>query len=165
MTAGSEASIAARRATATIPIVVMVTTDPVHDGYATSLKRPGGNLTGMTNGQVDTVQKLVELLTIAAPRLKRIGVLNNPTSFSGPSMMLQVQAAARRIGKQVLPLSASTPEQIERSFGTIAHEQVGALLILANSFLLSQRAQIAALALKHRLPSIYTQPSYAEPAA
>jgi len=162
LTAGSEASIAARRATTTIPIVVMVTTDPVHDGYATSLKRPGGNLTGMTNGQVDTVQKLVELLTIAAPRLKRIAVLNNPTSFSGPSMLLQVQAAARGIRKQVLPLSASTPEEIERSFGMMAHEQVGALLILANSFMLSQRAQIAALALKHRLPSIYTQPAYPE---
>ena len=162
MTAGSETSIAARRATTTIPIVVTVTTDPVHDGYAATLSRPGGNLTGMTNGQVDTVQKLVELLTIAAPKLKRIAVLTNPTSFSGLSMLLEVQAAARQIGRQVLPLSASTPEEIERSFGMMAREHVDALVIPTNAFLLSQRAQIAALALKHRLPSIYPQQQYAE---
>lgn len=162
LTAGSETSLAARRATTTIPIVVMVTTDPVHDGYAASLARPGGNMTGMTNGQVDTVQKLVELLTVAAPKLKRIAVLTTPTSFSGPSMLLQVQAAARKIDKQVLPLNARTPEEIERSFGMMAREHADALVILANAFLHSQRAQIAALALKHRLPSIYAQATYAE---
>ena len=162
LTAGSETSLAARRATTTIPVVVTVTTDPVHDGYATSLARPSGNFTGITNGQVDTVQKLVELLTVAAPKLKRIAVLTTPTSFSGPSMLLQIQVAARQIGKAVLPLSASTPQEIERSFGMMAREHVDAVVILANAFLSSRRAQIAGLALKHRLPSIYPQQQYPE---
>ena len=150
------------RATTTIPVVVMVTTDPVHDGYAASLARPGSNFTGMTNGQVDTVQKLVELLTVAAPKLKRVAVLTTPTSYSGPAMLLQVHAAAGQIGKQVVPIYARTPEEIERGFATMVRERIDALVILANAFMLAQRAQIAALALKHRLPSIYTQPSYAE---
>jgi putative ABC transport system substrate-binding protein len=162
LTAGSETSLAVRRATTTIPVVVTVTTDPVQDGYAASLARPGSNFTGMANGQVDTVQKLVELLIVAAPKLKRIAVLTTPTSYSGPAMLLQVQAAAGQMGKQAVPIHARTPEEIERGFATMVRERVDAVIILANAFMFAQRAQIAALALKHRLPSIYTQQQYPE---
>ena len=154
MTVGSEASLAAHRATISIPIVVTNTTDPVHDGYANSLARPGHNLTGMTNGQVDTIQKLVELLALAVPKMKLIAVLTNPTSYSGTSMLQQIQLAARQMGKQVLPLSASTPQEIDRSFELMARERVDAIVIPTNAFLIARRAQIAELALKHRLPLI-----------
>ena len=162
LTAGSETNLAVRRATTTIPVIVIATADPVHDGYAASLARPGSNFTGMTNGQVDTVQKLVELLTVAAPKLKRVAVLTTPTSYSGPAMLLQVQAAAGQMGKQIVPIYARTPEEIERGFATMVRERIDAIVILANAFMLAQRAQIAALAFKHRLPSIYPQWSYAE---
>jgi putative ABC transport system substrate-binding protein len=154
MTVGSETSLSAHRATATIPIVVTNTTDPVHDGYAVSLARPGYNLTGMTNGQADTVQKLVELLALAVPKMKRVAVLTNPTSYSGKSMLQQIQLAAHQTGKQVLPLSAGTPQEIDHSFELMAREHVDAIVIPTNAFLIARRTQIAELALKHRLPLI-----------
>lgn len=156
------ASIAANRATATIPIVVALMTDPVGEGIAASLARPGGNITGMTTGNDDTAQKLVELLLVAAPKLKRFAVISNASVSTHPNLVQRVQAAAKRAGKQVVPIGVRTPQDIERGFATIARERADAVIILADSFLLSQRAQLAALALKHRLPSIYPQRQYAE---
>jgi len=159
---GIIASHAAQRATTAIPIVVTATPDPVGDGFAATLARPGGNLTGMSSGAEDTVQKLVELLVVAVPKLKRIAVLTNPASSAHPSMLLSVQAAARQTGKQVLPLSVRTPEEIGRAFATMARERIDAVIILIDPFLFLQRTQIAGLALKHRLPSIYPTAPYAE---
>ena len=159
---GTPASHAAQRATATVPIVVTVTTDPVGDGFAASLARPGGNITGMSGGAEDTVQKLVELLMAAVPKLKRIAVLTNPASSTHAPQLLRIQAAARQTGKQVLPMGARTPEEIERGFATMAHERVDAVIFLSDAFLFSQRTQIAGLALKHRLPSMYGSTGYAE---
>lgn len=159
---GTPASQAAQRATATIPIIVTATNDPVGDGFAASLARPGGNMTGMSTGNEDSVQKLVELLIVAVPKLKRIAVLTNPANSALPPLLLRVQAAARQTGKQVLPLSVRTPIEIERGFATMARERIDAVIIFADGFLFSQRTQIAGLALKHRLPSIYPQSQYAE---
>ena len=156
------ASLAAKRATATIPIVVTLMTDPVGEGLAASLARPGGNITGMTTGNDDTAQKLVELLLVAAPKLKRFAVISNASVSTHPQLVQRVQAAAKQAGKQVVPIGVRTPQDIERGFATIARERADAVIILADSFLLAQRAQIAALALKHRLPSIYPQQQYAE---
>jgi putative tryptophan/tyrosine transport system substrate-binding protein len=156
------ASHAAKRATSTIPIVVTLMTDPVGEGLAASLARPGGNITGMTTGNDDTAQKLVELLLVAAPKLKRFAVISNSSVSTHPQLVQRVQAAAKQAGKQVVSIEVRTPQDIERGFATIARERADAVIILADSFLLSQRAQIAALALKHRLPSIYPQQQYAE---
>ena len=162
LTLGTPASRAAQRTTDTIPIVVANAADPVSTGLSTSLAHPGGNITGMSDGVVDTIQKLVELLTVAVPRMKRIATLSNPTSDAHPPLLLQVQAAARQGGKQVLPVSARTAEDIERGFATMARGGANALIILTDAFLLQQRAQIADLARKHRLPSIYPQSIYPE---
>jgi putative ABC transport system substrate-binding protein len=162
LSTGTLASRAAQRATATIPIIVTVITDPVGDGFATSLARPGGNITGMATGIEDTIQKLLELLIIAAPKLKRIAVITTPENSSHPPLLLRIQAAARQTGKQVLPVSARTPLEIERGFVKMARERTDAVIILPDTFLLQQRTQIAGLALKHRLPSIYPLPQYAE---
>jgi putative ABC transport system substrate-binding protein len=159
---GAPASHAAKRATATIPIVVTLTTDPVGEGFAASLARPGGNITGMTTGNDDTAQKLVELLLVAAPKLKRFAVISNTSVSTHPPLVQRVQAAAKQAGKQVVSIGVRTPQDIERGFATIARERADAVIILADSFLLSQRAQIAALALKYRLPSIYPTQQYAE---
>ena len=156
------ASLAAKRATATIPIVVTLMTDPVGEGLAASLARPGGNITGMTTGNDDTAQKLVELLLVAAPKIKSIAVISNAAVITHPPLVQRVQAAAKQAGKPVVPIGVRTPQDIERGFARIVREHADAVIILADSFLLSQRAQIAALALKYRLPSIYPQQQYPE---
>jgi putative ABC transport system substrate-binding protein len=162
LTFAAAASHAARRATSTIPIVVITTTDPVGEGFAVSLARPGGNLTGMSSGVEDTVQKQVELLIAAAPKLKRIAVILNPATSTHSSMLAKIQAAARQAGKQVAPTSARTPEEIERVFSAFARERTDAVIILADPFLFQRRTQIAELAREHRLPSIYGTVGYAE---
>jgi putative ABC transport system substrate-binding protein len=162
LSTGTPAIHAAKRVTATIPIVVTATTDPVGDGFAASMARPGGNITGMTTGSIDTVQKLVELLLVAVPKLKRIAVIANPAASTHAPLLLQVQAAAQRTGQQVLALSVRTSAEIERGLETTVRERTDAMIVLPDSFLLQQRAQIAMLALKHRLPSINTLPGYAE---
>jgi putative tryptophan/tyrosine transport system substrate-binding protein len=162
LSTGTPASHAARKATETIPIVITTVINPVGDGFAASLARPGGNVTGMASGAEDTVQKLVELLVLTVPKAQRIAVLANPNNSTHAAMLLQVQAAARKSGKQVLPVRAGTLQEIERGFMTMASERSDALIILLDGSAFLQRAQIAALALKHRLPSIYTQPQYAE---
>ena len=159
---GTPAHHAAQRATSTIPIVVISDNDPVRSGLAASLARPGGNITGMSIGGTEVVQKLVELLITALPKLSRIAVLTNPANASHPTMQLRVQAAAQQSGKQILPVGVRTAEDIERGFATMARERADAVIILLDGFLVQQRKQIAELALKHRLPSIYPLPGYAE---
>jgi len=159
---GVPASQAAKRATATIPIVVTLATDPVGEGFAVSLARPGRNMTGMSTGNDDTAPKLVELLVLAAPKLKRIAVITNASVSSHPALLLRLQAAAKQAGRQVAPMPVRTAQDIDRGFEAITRDRADAVITLADSFLLAQRAQIAALALKHRLPSIYPQQQYAE---
>jgi putative ABC transport system substrate-binding protein len=162
LSAGTPASDAAKRTTTTIPIVVIIANNPVRDGFAASLARPGGNMTGMSGGIDDTIEKLVELLAVAAPKLKRIAVLTNPANGAHAPMLSRVQAAAKRTGKQVLAVSVRTPEEIERGFATMARERIDAVLALGDRFLNSENTHIAGLALKHRLPSIYPFATFPE---
>ena len=162
LTMGNAAGKAATRATTTIPIVATNVSNPVGDGFAVSLARPGGNMTGLSAGTDDTVQKLVELLSVAVPKIKHLAVLTNPTNIAHASMLLRVQAAAKQAGKQVLQVSAYTMEEIERGFAEMARKHVDAVIVLADAILTSHRAQIAGLAVKHRLPSIYPFAVYPE---
>ena len=159
---GTPAIHAAKRATTTIPIVVTATTDPVGDGFASSLARPGGNITGMTTGSADTVEKLIELLLAVVPSVKRIAVINNPASSTHAPLMRRMETAVRRTGQQIFSAPVRTPKDIERSFALMTRERVDGAVILPESFLLSQRAHIAALALKHRMPTINALAGYAE---
>ena len=159
---GTPAIHAAKRATAAIPIIVTATTDPVGDGFARSLARPGGNITGMTTGSADTIEKLVEFLLIAVPKLKRIAVINNPAASTHAPLMLRLEGVTRQTGQQILPVSVGTRDEIERGFAFMMRERAGAAIIFPDSFLLSQRAHIAGLALKYRLPSINALAGYAE---
>ena len=154
VTLGTPASHAAQIATTTIPIVVATTADPVVDGFADSLARPGRNITGLSSGIEDTIDKLFELLLVAAPKLMRVAVLTSPSNSTHPKLLVRIQAAARQAGKQVLALSAGTPDDIERGFKTMAREHIDAVIIFADSFLSQQRQQIADLARRQRMPSI-----------
>ena len=159
---GVAASRAAQRATPTIPIVVITTADPVRDGFADSLARPSGNLTGMSNGVGETIQKLLEMLILAVPKLAKVSVITNPANGGHPPLLLRVQAAAQQSGKLVFPYGAGTISDIDRSFAAMAREKVDAVIIIVDAFLFQQRLQIAELALKYRLPSIYAPGGFAE---
>lgn len=161
VTTGAPATQAAQIATTSIPIVVTVTPDPVRDGFALTLARPGGNITGLSSGAAEVILKQTELLTGIVPRLSRVGVLLNPANISHAALMLRVQATLRPAGKEVLPALAGSPEEVERGIAGLARQRADALIVLIDTFFLQQRHQIADLALKHQIPSVYANLEYA----
>ena len=158
----SPAIRAAQQATSTIPIVFPTTGDPVGSGVAASLARPGGNITGLSNSNLDVSAKLLDLLKAIAPKLTRVAMLGNPGSSTQPRILKSVQAAAQTVGIQILPVEARSPEEIERAFPRMTREGAGAVIIAADALFLAQSRRIAELALNHGLPSISQHPNYAE---
>lgn len=154
MGAGAPAISAAQKATATIPIVIGTAGDPVGTGFAKSLARPGGNITGLSDLNSDLGSKLLELLVSAVPKLSHVGVLTNPGNSSHETILLSIQAAARSTGVVILQVSAQSPLQIETAFSAMTHQKVGAVIATADPFFNVQMPRIAELAVKHRLPSI-----------
>jgi putative ABC transport system substrate-binding protein len=158
--ADSSAAIrAAQQATTTIPIVFPTTGDPVGSGFVASLARPGGNITGLSNANLDVSAKHLELLLAVVPKLSLVAVLGNPGSSTRAAIVKDLQSAARKDGRvRLLPVEARTPDEIERAFATLTEQRAGGLIIAADTFLISQQGpHIAALAIKHRLPSITTR--------
>ena len=145
---------AARQATTTVPIVMVAVPDPVGEGFATSLSRPGGNITGLSNIVTEVSAKHVELLRLAVPRLVRLAVLINPLNPSDALILEQVQGAAYARGMKVLVVEAGTESQIEAGFGEMIRAHTEALIVAADSHFDVQMHQIAKLALKSRLPTI-----------
>ena len=153
--AGTALSVqAAHQATATIPIVMVAVPDPVGEGFATSLSRPGGNITGLTNIVTEVSIKHLELLRTAVPKLSRVAVLINPLNPSDSLILEQIQGAAYPIGVKVVPVEASTERQIGAGFGAMIRERTQALIVAADSYFDVQRDQIAKLAVENRLPAI-----------
>ena len=153
---------AAHRATTAIPIVFPSTGDPVGSGFAASLARPGGNLTGLSNTNLDISAKTLELLTTMTPKMSRVAVLANPGSSTESAIVKSIELAAQKVGLHILTVEAHTPEEIERGFATMRRERVDAVVIAADAFLSMQRQQIAELAIKFRLPSITQGVVYAK---
>jgi putative ABC transport system substrate-binding protein len=145
---------ALQRATSTIPIVVTSISDPVGGGYAASLARPGGNITGLSNVTIDATSKRFELLTAMLPKLSRVAVLLNPRSPSRDVMLQSVQEVARRTRIKIVPVDASTAQEIDSAFAAMAQQRAQALIIVNDSFFLGQARKLAALTVKNRLPSI-----------
>lgn len=159
----SPAIRAAQRVTTTIPIVFPATGDPVGSGFVANLARPGGNITGLSNINLDVSAKLLELLITMLPRLSRVAVLGNPGSSTHAGILQGIQTAALKIvGLRVFSVEASTREEIEHGFVRMAQEGANGLIIAGDPFLIQQARQIALLAVQHRLPSITQQPVYAE---
>ncbi|MGH6631428.1 MAG: ABC transporter substrate-binding protein, partial [Burkholderiales bacterium] len=143
-------------------IVIAASLDPVGSGFVKSLTRPGGNITGLSLATSDFSPKHLELLMTAVPKLSRVAVLVNPDNSAHPALLKSVQAAAQKLGVQVLPVSARTPEDIERGFSTMKRERAEAVIVAADAFFVLQRRQIAELALRHRLATMATNREYAE---
>jgi putative ABC transport system substrate-binding protein len=160
-TGTTPAALAAKAATTTIPIVFEAGADPVEVGLVASLSRPGGNITGVTNLSMATVSKALEVMHELLPTATIMALLINPTN---PRLMdrvtREVQAAARILGLQLHVLSASTEHDIETVFSTLVQLHAGGLVIGPDRFLESQ-TDIAALALRHALPTIYIGNQYA----
>ena len=153
---------ALQHAAATIPVVITVTFDPVGDGFAASMARPGGNFTGLTLGAADLGPKLLELLKAATPKLSRVAVLVQPGNPAHPQRLVRIMSAAQKIRIQVVLAEAGTVPEIEREFAMMTKERANATIILADGFFLQESRPIAAQALKHRLPSISQLREYAE---
>ena len=149
------AALAARDATKIIPIVFVLVQDPVGTGLVTSLARPGGNLTGLTNISPDITGKRLALLKEAVPRATRVAVLTNPTrALTNAQVLEEAAPAARSLGFQLRIVEAGDPAGFGRAFATMKRERSDALLIVGDTMFYAQAAPLAELALKTRLPSI-----------
>jgi putative tryptophan/tyrosine transport system substrate-binding protein len=159
-TSGTSVVRAFKRATTAIPIVAISTADPVGSGFAASLARPGGNITGGTNMNTDMLAKLVELAREAVPKAVRAAVLesNDPVH---PQLVEQARAAARAVKFVIVTVKAATPPEIDTALATAAKEKAEVLIVLPNVFLNSQRARIGELAATHRIPVIAPRSEYA----
>lgn len=152
---GTPAALAARDATATIPIIIN-SSDPVGAGLVASLSHPGGNVTGTTNYNPQLVNKKLALLRDVVPGAVRIAFLTNPNNPTYAAQEKELQDAAGALGIQLLRLEVRAAEQIEGAFAAAYDWRAQGLLVPADSLVLApQRAKIAGLALRQRLPSIF----------
>ena len=162
VTATGPAALAAKAATATIPIVFQIGNDPVAVGLVASLNRPGGNITGVTTLSVELGPKRLELLHELIPTATIVAVLvnpNNATAFETQSSDLQ--AAARSLGLQLHVLQASTERDFDKVFATLVQLRAGGLAIGGDAFLNSRSEQLAELALRHAVPAIHQPREFA----
>jgi putative ABC transport system substrate-binding protein len=163
VTVGGETSAAAAMAaTATIPVVFNVGTDPVKLGLVTSLARPGGNATGVNIFTTELVEKRLGLLRDLVPAATIVAVLSNPNFPAAVANVRESEAAARAIGKEVVIFNASSDAEIETAFVNIVRARPGALLVGADPFFNSRRGLIVALAARHAIPAIYEWREFAE---
>ena len=159
---GTQATDAARRAATTIPIVFAVAGDPIGTGLVTSLARPGGNVTGLTDIAPEMAGKRLALLREVAPSITRIAVLWNPSNPSAAPQMKDTSAVARSFALPIRSLELKDVSQLESAFATAVQDRAGAVIVLSDGALYGRRAQIAMLAAKHRLPCVAWTPEFAE---
>jgi putative ABC transport system substrate-binding protein len=157
------AAMAARKATSTIPIVMISVSDPVRSGLVESLARPGGNVTGLTfSVGLDIFSKSMELLKEAVPSLQMVALLMNPSSPAQAAATSQIEAAAQALNVRAGVFQVRRPEEIVTAFEAIAQDHYGAVLVAADPLFFSEAAQIGKLALKYQLPSMHQQREAAE---
>jgi putative ABC transport system substrate-binding protein len=155
--ASTPAAIAAKAATATIPIVFGVGDNPVKTGLVASLARPGSNATGVNFFQGELVAKRLGLLHELVPKAARVAVLLNPANATLSEVVLrEVQEAARVIGLQIQVLNASTSREIDAAFAGLARERPDALFVAPDGFFISRRVQLVTLAARDRIPAAYS---------
>jgi putative ABC transport system substrate-binding protein len=149
------AAVAAKNATAMIPIVMANVGIPVELGLVASLARPGGNVTGLSfTASTEMTGKGLQLLTDAVPTARRVAILSNPANPAHTGLS-DVQKVAERLRVQLQRLEASDPSQFDGAFAAIAKERTDALLVVADGMFILHRARLADLAAKHRIPTMY----------
>ena len=154
--ASTPASLAAKTATQTIPIVFYIGTDPVGVGLVASLARPGGNVTGVTNLSGELFKKCFELMHSLMASGSKIAVLVNPANVAQTATeRVTAQDGARALGVRLVILEASTPSEIESAFEMLVAKRVDALVASGEVFFLAQRDHLVALASRHAVPTVY----------
>src|SRR5437660_2446305 len=162
---GTPLILAAKQATRTLPIVFAAASDPVTDGLVTSLARPGGNVTGLSNIAPDLVGKRLELLKQAVPGVNRVAILWQPGGTgerTEQDMRKGAEAAARALGVRLQFLEARGPADFDRAFSDMTRERAGALTSLGGSMFFSERRRLVDLAAKNRLPALYQQREFVD---
>jgi putative tryptophan/tyrosine transport system substrate-binding protein len=159
---GNAASVAAKAATKTIPIVFHGSVDPVEAGFVASLNRPGSNVTGVSWFGNLVAGKGLGLLHELVPNAAVIALLVNPKLSETARMEGEGREAARSLGQQLLVLNATTPSEIDAAFATMRQQRVGALFVGGDPFLSSRRQQIVALAARDAIPDMYTNREFVE---
>ena len=146
---------AARKATTTVPVVMVAVGDPVGSGFVSSLARPGGNITGLSNIVADLSPKHVELLRAIKPDISYFNVLVNPDNSIHAILLKRIQTAAKSVGLEAFSVEAKTERQIESALDSMTRRRNGSLIVPADTFFLSQRHRIAELALIGRIPTMF----------
>jgi putative ABC transport system substrate-binding protein len=152
VTGGPTSALAAKAATAAIPIIFVVAEDPVSLGLVASLARPGGNLTGVNILPAELTAKRLELLRELVPGAARVAVFVNPNNPVADATVRELEAAARAMGLQIQALRTSSGREIDAAFATFARQRPDALFVAGDTFFNSRRVQLALLAALHRLP-------------
>jgi putative tryptophan/tyrosine transport system substrate-binding protein len=158
----TQAALAAKAATTTIPIVFGTGGDPVALGLVTSFNRPGGNVTGISFMTAEMGTKLLGLLHELLPQAARFVALVNPTSLLAEPFIKDLQAGARTLGLQAEVLYAGTDREIDAAFATLVQKRADVLLIAPDALFTSRRAQLATLSLRHAVPSTHVIREFAE---
>ena len=159
-TGGAPSALAAKAATKTIPIVFTYAGDPVRAGIVASLNRPEENITGVTWFGGDVAGKRLALLHDIVPNISTIGFLGNPSDPDESSQRADVQDVARRFDLQLVVMNASTEREIDAAFATFAQQQVGAVVIASDPFLISRRERIFSLAAHHSMATTCSSRDY-----
>ncbi len=162
VTQGVVATLAARRATAAIPIVFPSADDPVATGLVDSLARPGGNVTGLTIIAPDLAGKRLEMLREVIPKMTRLAVLRNPTNPVSVAELKKTQVAAQAHGVQIQSLEVADPGGFASAFSAMTRERAGALIVLSDAMFVGRHTQIVDHVANSRLPAIYWTREFVE---
>ena len=155
VTWGTPATRAAKAATKTLPIVTAAIFDPVGTGLVASLARPGGNITGVSNGAAELSGKNFELLKEVTPRIKRIAVLWNPANPAHPAIFREAQVAAAATRLQIQSIGVSDVDELDRALARMNEERPGGVIVLQDPMLQANRRRIVDFVALHRLPAMY----------
>jgi putative ABC transport system substrate-binding protein len=159
---GPASNLAAKNATTTIPVVFATGADPVKMGLVTNVRRPGGNVTGITFFSEELGAKALSLLRDLVPGAKTVGLMVNPSNPETPRRAADAVAAARTLGLTMEVVHAGTPPDIDKAFGLLSERRVGALLLGADAFYGGRIQQIVSLAARHKMPAMYYRREFAE---
>ncbi len=163
--ASTPAAVAAKQATRTLPIVFTSFGDPVTSGFVTSLARPGGNVTGLSNPAPELVGKCLKQFKQAVPGVSRVAVLWQPGAVperTEKDMLKAVEVAARALGVRVQFVEARGPADVDRAFSDMTRARAGALTVLGSAMFFIERRRLVDLAAKNRLPAMYTSREFVD---
>jgi putative ABC transport system substrate-binding protein len=159
---GAQGGLAARNATTSIPIVMTSSSDPVRDGVVVSLARPGGNVTGMSTFVPEMSRKRIELLKETLPNLARVATIWNSANPGSLPLVHDTEDAAERLGLALHSVGVSQASELDTAFLSIARERAGALSVISDTFMFTNRRLVQTLAARYRLPAIYPGDVYIE---